>query len=271
MDENNITRITVIHLVGCATQPKIEYLVFFLLIIVYFMTVCGHLLIITLVSYSKSFHSPMYFFLTQLSLSDIVIVTDILPNMLNAVLVKEIIIPFSLCLTQLYIFSVSEVLQCLLLTVMSYDRYLAICKPLHYSSIMSHHACWIVIIIFWTLSIFIELIKPLNISKLQFCDTSNIELEVTLLGGFIVVIPFFIIIVSYVYIIVTVFNIKSITSRQKAFSTCSSHLAVVSIFYVTITFVTPLLNPVIYSLRNKDLKQVVGKLINTIQHLPSNN
>ncbi|XP_073479905.1 olfactory receptor 11L1-like [Aquarana catesbeiana] len=311
MDEKNITRITMIHLIGFKTHQSIQGLMFTTLFLIYCVTICGNLLIITLVSYSKSLHSPMYFFLSQLSLSDILIVTDILPNTLHAVLVEEAMMSFSGCITQFYFFAVSEALQCSLLTVMAYDRYLAICKPLHYNLIMSNQVCWITVITLWTLSMLIELIPAFGISKLQFCgpniidhffcdfhpliklscsDATNVELEGALLGAALVVIPFTVIIVSYIYIVITIFNIPSITGRQKVFSTCSSHLTVVSIYYGTMvcvylvpsreqswdirkflsllyTAVTPLLNPMIYSLRNKDLKKVVRNLVNLVLNL----
>ncbi|CAI9566751.1 unnamed protein product [Staurois parvus] len=295
-----------VHFIGFKTHQSVQHLIFLILFMVYCVTICGNLLIITLVSYGKTLHSPMYFFLSQLSLSDILIVTDILPNTLHAVLVEEAMISFSGCIIQFYFFAVSEVLQCFLLTAMAFDRYLAICKPLHYTLIMSHQVCWMIVTTFWILSMLIELIFALRISKLQFCgpnivdhffcdfhpivdlscfDTTSVELEVNLVGAVVVVIPFTVIIVSYIYIIVTIFNIPSITGRQKVFSTCSSHLTVVSIYYGTMvcvylvpsrgqslnvskllpllyTVVTPLMNPIIYSLRNKDLKKVIGNLVN---------
>ncbi|XP_073479883.1 olfactory receptor 11L1-like [Aquarana catesbeiana] len=314
MDELNVTRITTIHLLGFQTPQNIKYLVFFILLMIYCVSVCGNLLIITLVSYSKSLHSPMYFFLSQLSVSDILLITDILPNTLHTVLVEETIISFSGCIVQFYFFAVAGTLQCLLLTVMSYDRYLAICKPLHYTLIMNPRLCWIMIITSWTLIIFVVLINTFTIAMLQFCgpniinhffcdlnpilkiscsDTTIIQPVFTTLSAIFVVTPFFIIIISYVYIIITIFEIPSITGRQKVFSTCSSHLTVVFIYFGTLfcvylvprrgqlwnnskflslfyTVVTPLMNPIIYSLRNKDFKEVVGKYINlstnSVQH-----
>ncbi|KAM5170513.1 olfactory receptor 11L1-like [Mantella aurantiaca] len=306
MEDRNVSVITGIRLLGFQIPQSLTFLVFFLFLIFYCVTICGNLLIITLVSYSKSLHSPMYFFLTQLSVSDILLATDVAPNMLQSVLDNTTTVSVSDCITQFYFFAAAESLECLLLTVMSYDRYLAICKPLHYALLMSHQFCWTTVIASWSLSFSAVLVYTLTISTLQFCgpniidhffcdldpilelscsDTSIVQLEATSLSVMFAVIPFFIITLSYVYIIVTIFEIPSITGRQKVFSTCSSHLTVVSIFYGTIvgvyliprrgqtwniskflsllyTVVTPLLNPIIYSLRNKDLKQVVGKIIN---------
>ncbi|KAM9313170.1 olfactory receptor 1468-like [Gastrophryne carolinensis] len=305
MEEKNITMITGVRIIGFQIIQGMKYWVFFFFLMIYCVTICGNLLIITVVSFSKTLQFPMYFFLSQLSLSDILLATDILPNFLNSVLVKDTIMPFSSCITQFYFFNVSETIECLLLTVMSYDRYLAICKPLHYTMIMSHQICWLTIVTSWILSFLIVLIHTLTVSQLQFCgpnvvdhffcdfdpflklscsDTSIVQLEVTALSVVFVVIPFFIIIVSYIYIIVTILEIPSISGRKKAFSTCSSHLSAVSLYYGTLvcvylvptreqswnmtkflsllyTVVTPLMNPVIYSLRNRDLKDAAGKLV----------
>ncbi|XP_073479879.1 olfactory receptor 1M1-like [Aquarana catesbeiana] len=306
MHEKNMTGITMIHILGFQFSQNINIVAFFLFLVNYFMTICGNFLIITLVSYSKSLHSPMYFFLSQLAVSDILLITDILPNMLHMNLVKETKVSFSDCITQYYFFAVLEVLDSLLLTVMSYDRYLAICKPLHYNLIMNHQLSWIMVVTCWVVSFLVALIHTITISKLQFCgpyvidhffcdldpilglacgDTSIVQLEILYLVIIVAVIPFFIIIISYAYIIFTIYKIPSITGRQKVFSTCSSHLIVVSVYYVTLmsvymvpskgeswnmtkffsllyTVLTPLLNPIIYSLRNKELKNVFGRLIN---------
>ncbi|KAM9312261.1 olfactory receptor 1M1-like [Gastrophryne carolinensis] len=305
MNKENVTSITTIILLGFQVPPNTKYLFFCILLLMSGVTICGNLLIITVVSYSKTLHCPMYFFLSQLSVLDILLVMDILPNMLLTILAKEVIISFSGCITQLYFFALSEGVEMLLLTVMSYDRYLAICKPLHYTLIMTHQVSWIMVITCWVLGIIIDLNDILIILKLQFCgpniidhffcdlepilelsctDTTMVQLDVKLLAAICMVIPFCVIIVSYVYIIVTIFEIPSITGRKKAFSTCSSHLTIVFIFYGTLisvylvprrgksqhvakflsllyTVVTPLLNPIIYSLRNKDLKHGIRKLI----------
>ncbi|XP_040197783.1 olfactory receptor 10A7-like [Rana temporaria] len=314
MNEKNKTIITVIHLLGFQTPQALTFFLFFLFLLIYYVTICGNLLIITLVFYSKSLHSPMYIFLSQLSLTDILLATDVLPNMLHSMLEKNnAIISISNCISQFYFFAVSETSECLLLTVMSYDRYVAICKPLHYTLIMSHWFCCVTVIISWILGFLVGLIYTIEISNLQFCspniidhffcdldpilklscfDTTIVQLQSTLTSVVFACTPVIIIIVSYVYIIVTIFKIPSITGRQKVFSTCSSHLIVVSMFYGTLLFVylvprrgqllkitkfmsllytvvTPLINPIIYSLRNKDLKEVVGRITNNLLKLHS--
>ncbi|KAM5171587.1 olfactory receptor 1M1-like [Mantella aurantiaca] len=308
MEEKNVTGGNSFHLLGFQTPENVKFFVFFLFCLTYCFTLCGNVLIIVLVPFNKTLHSPMYFFLSQLSLSDILLASAILPNVLRTILVREAVLSFSECLSQFYFFCVAEILESLLLTLMSYDRYLAICKPLHYTLIMSHRCCCMLVISCWTVSLLIPLMYPVTISKLQFCgsnaidhffcdldpilklscsDTAIVQLEVTLLSVVFAVVPFFVIIASYVYIIVIIFEIPSVTGRQKVFSTCSSQLAVVSIYYGTTACVymvpskgqpgniskflslpysvaTPLMNPIIYTLKNKDLKKVVRKAINKL-------
>nr|DBA29784.1 TPA: hypothetical protein GDO54_005844 [Pyxicephalus adspersus] len=163
MENQNGSDISIIHLLGLQTPHSIRLLSFFLFLIIYCVTVCGNLLIITLVAYSKSLHSPMYFFLTQLSVLDILLATDILPNMLHDVMMKGSNISFSDCITQFYFFCVFEALECLLLSVMSYDRYLAICKPLHYTLAMNFQVCCILVITCWVFTIFMVVILTLTI------------------------------------------------------------------------------------------------------------
>ncbi|KAM9313171.1 LOW QUALITY PROTEIN: olfactory receptor 5G9-like [Gastrophryne carolinensis] len=305
MNEKNVTLLTTIHLLGFKPPLYLTWLVFLVFLIIYWVTICGNLLIISLVSCHETLHSPMYFFLSQLSLLDISLETDILPNMLHGLLVMKTIMSFSNCVTQFYFFGIFATAECLLLTVMSYARYLAICKPLHYTSIMTHRICWIIVVIGWLLSFEIPL-YVISLTELKFCglnvidhfycdlnpilelacsDITIVQLEVALLGGVFEVLPSSIIIVSYIYIIVTIFRIPSVTGRKKVFSTCSSHLTSVSVYYGTLfgvylapskgevwnvnkflsllyTVVTPMINPIIYSLRNEELKNVFGNLIN---------
>ncbi|XP_018415315.1 PREDICTED: olfactory receptor 11L1-like [Nanorana parkeri] len=302
---SNITMITQILLLGFQNQHSVNVLIFFILLAVYCLTVCGNFLIITLVSLSKNLHSPMYLFLSQLSVTDIMLTTNISPNMLYIIINGGAAMSFEGCITQFYFFGVTECSECLLLTIMSYDRYLAICSPLKYSSIMNYMRCLKLIVMSWLASFSVILIHIITICKMEFCgpnvidhffcdftplldlicsDTSLVRTEGTLLGIPILIIPFIIVIVSYVCIVHAILKIQSNTGRQKAFSTCSSHLCVVSIFYGTLfciyalpnegqsltvskilsllyTVVTPLLNPIIYSLRNKDIKKAMVKII----------
>ncbi|XP_063785668.1 olfactory receptor 10A7-like [Pseudophryne corroboree] len=305
MQESNFTFNNDFILLGFQSLQVFKTMSFWVLLVIYSMTVCGNLLIITLVSYSKNLQTPMYFFLTQLSLSDIMLTTAIAPNMLHNIVNEVGTISFVGCITQYYFFAVTECSECLLLTVMSYDRYLAICKPLHYNCLMDSMLSIKLTIISWLLSISLSLLDTVTLGLLHFCepqiidhffcdylpllelscsDTSVLQLEAIFISLPVLVLPFILIIVSYVYIIQVILRLPSFTERQKAFSTCSSHLTIVSIFYTTLfciyvlptrgqsrsiskvlslfyTVVTPLTNPIIYSLRNKDMKKAFEKCI----------
>ncbi|KAM5171669.1 olfactory receptor 1468-like [Mantella aurantiaca] len=276
-------------------------LLFALVLILYIGTICGNVLIIFLVYYSKTLHSPMYFFLSQLSVSDIMLTTDIAPNMLNILLHEQTSISFLGCITQYYFFGSIEAFECYLLAVMSYDRYLAICSPLHYVTIMNPGLCIKLVVASWLLSFSLAIISIYGISQLEFCgpnvidylycdvnplmelscsDTSRVQMENIFLGFLVIILPFLMIVVSYSYIVLTLLKIPSFSGRLKTFSTFSSHLTVVFIFYGTLiaayvmpreeqsralskmmailyTIVTPFLNPFIYSLRNKDIKKII--------------
>ncbi|XP_077327816.1 olfactory receptor 1468-like [Lithobates pipiens] len=259
-----------------------------------------------LIYYSKTLHSPMYFFLSQLSISDIMLTTDISPNMLNIVLHERTSISFSGCIFQYFFYSSVEAFECYLLTLMSYDRYLAICSPLHYTSIMKQSLCIKFVLEFWLLSCSMAFIVALSICQLEFCglknvidhfycdlnpllelscsDTFHVQIEAILLCFLVLILPFLLIAASYTYIVVTLLKISSFSGRLKSFSTCGSHLTVVFIFYGTLlatylipkkgqsqttskimpllyTVFTPFVNPFIYSLRNKDIKEIVNKLV----------
>ncbi|XP_069818786.1 olfactory receptor 5P64-like [Dendropsophus ebraccatus] len=301
----NITTVTEIFLLGLQDFQSIKTFFFPLMLLTYCVTIGGNLLIIVVVSSSRSLHSPMYFFLTQLSALDILLSTTITPIMLCVVLYEGSSLSLLGCLIQFYCFVAIESLECLLLTVMSYDRYHAICNPLHYTSVINFPFCVKSMLLSWLFVFLIILMFSVTMSQLQFCgpnvidhffcdrdpilelscsDTFIVKMEGQLLALPLAVCPFLVIIVSYVYIIRTILQIPSVTGRQKTFSTCSSHLAVVSLYYgsllniylfpnkeivkklVSLLYkvVTPLVNPMIYSLRNKDIKQAIEKLV---QHL----
>ncbi|XP_040198068.1 olfactory receptor 11L1-like [Rana temporaria] len=302
MQCNNYSRATEIFLLGFQNLHSLTIIFFLVLLIIYCITLCGNLQIILLVSSSKNLQKPMYFFLAQLAFSDILLSNSIVPNMLRIVLHGGATITFESCLTQFYFFTASEALECLLLTVMSYDRYQAICNPLHYTSVINLEFCLKTVILFWVFIFLIILMISLSISQLQFsgsniidhffCDfapllelscsnTLVVELESMVLAFPLVICPFAVITVSYIYIVFTILKIPSVTGRQKTFSTCSSHLAVVSLYYGSLisiylfpnqenikkffslfyTVITPLLNPIIYSLRNNDIKEALAKKI----------
>ncbi|XP_069817189.1 olfactory receptor 1J2-like [Dendropsophus ebraccatus] len=298
---NNVTLVSEFFLLGFQVNRDVRNILFCLLLVVYWGTMCGNLLIITLVFTSKILHTPMYFFISQLSITDILLSTDIVPNLLHVLLNNGATITYIGCITQLYFFCASEASECVLLAVMSYDRYVAICNPLRYSSIMTSRHCVILAAICWVsaFSSVLDFIRA--ITKLNFCgpniidhlfcdtlpllelscsDTFHVHLEMYVISIAFTFIPTIIIVVSYTYIVSAILRIPSSISRQKAFSTCSSHLIVVSIYYGTMfsvyivptkgrtlstskilsllyTVFTPLVNPIIYSLRNKDIGKAV--------------
>ncbi|KAG8563419.1 hypothetical protein GDO81_016063 [Engystomops pustulosus] len=303
---NNITNIV---LLGFPNLQNFTFPFFFLLVLIFCGTISGNLLIVVLYLVSKTLQSPMYFFITQLSLCDLVVTTAIVPVLLHTILYGGSSITLSGCFVQYFFFSTSESSECLFLSVMSYDRYLAICNPLRYHCIMTHKFCMILISIIWLLGFMLTLMDVISIYSLYFCgphiidhfycdlepilqlscsDTSRIHTQIAILGFLYVIVPFIIIVTSYVYIVLTILKIPSNTGRHKAFSTCSSHLTVVSLYYGTLiivyifptrgesqilnkvlslmyTVLTALLNPAIYTLRNKDFKEVFRKMKRTIR------
>ncbi|KAM3924522.1 olfactory receptor 11L1-like [Leptodactylus fuscus] len=300
MRPNNSNTVTEIWLLGFPNLQTFKIYFFLVLLLIYCVTICGNLLIILVVSYSRSLHSPMYFFLTQLSLTDILLSTTIVPNTLQVVLYDGSSVSFINCLIQFYFFSASEILESLFLTVMSYDRYQAICHPLHYTLVIDLTFCIRSVLLCWGMIFPVILPVSVSMSYLWFCGPNIIDhffcdfdpllklacsdsffvklIDIILILPYVVA-PFTVIVVSYVYIILTILKIPSVTGRQKTFSTCSSHLAVVSLYYGSLltiylfpntqtvkkflsllyNIVTPLLNPIIYSLSNGQIKQAFKK------------
>ncbi|KAM5171499.1 olfactory receptor 11L1-like [Mantella aurantiaca] len=266
------------------------------------MTIIIDVFIIKLVSTRKCFSSPMYFFLKNFLYSEIVVVTLIVPNMLRVIWLKGATISIPCCIAQSYLYCASASTECYLLAVMSYDRYLAICKPLLYNKIMSQSLQHNLVVFCWVFGFLLTLITLYLLSQLEFCgpntinhyfcdlapivelacsDTSVIQIEILILSIPIIVTPFISVVTSYVYVLVAILGMSSNTGRKKAFSTCSSHLSVVGMFYGTLviiyvvpskghlqsvnkvisvlyTVITPLFNPFIYSIRNKDIRDAMS-------------
>ncbi|XP_031754193.1 olfactory receptor 1468-like, partial [Xenopus tropicalis] len=241
----------------------------------------------------------------QLSFSDLLQSVTIVPTLLQTVINNGAKIPLIGCIVQLYLFAVSESLQCFLLTVMSYDRYLAICNPLRYSSLMSHRFCFKLIAMSWLLCLSFTPVTVISAATQEFCnqntinhffcdyfpllelscsDTSLARMLTITLSASAVLFPFMLVIISYICIAHEILKIVSSIGRQKAFSTCSSHLAVVSIFYGTLigiyvvptrnqsqtvkkllsllyTVVTPFINPMIYSLKSNNMKNALKNIV----------
>ncbi|KAM4049151.1 olfactory receptor 11H4-like [Anomaloglossus baeobatrachus] len=290
---------------GFKNLHSIEIFIFSLFLIIYISTLFGNLLIILLVASNARLQSPMYFFLSNLSLSEVVFTTNIVPNMLYNLLSENNSISLVRCLTQYYFFSSTATTECLLLAVMSYDRYLAICRPLHYSSLMNFQMCCWTALWAWLIGLIISMVTLILLCKSNFCgpnvidnffcdlsplielicsDTFLIEIESFVFASLLTLLPFVFIITTYIIILYNIFKIPSSTGRKKAFSTCSSHLAVVSTYYGTLitmyvapsrkqifsiskalsllyTVVTPLLNPIVYSLRNKEIHIALNTML----------
>ncbi|KAM9312271.1 olfactory receptor 1L6-like [Gastrophryne carolinensis] len=252
----------------------------------------------------------MYFFISQVSLFDILLTTDIIPNMFPIILKEGGTMSFTGCVAQFFFFTSIEGSECLLLAVMSYDRYLAISNPFHYSTIVNSKFCITSMICACVISVVLNLMVALSMNNISFCGANVIDhffcdltplLELAcsdisvihnqVMFGCIAVLicPLFFIVASYIHIVLTILRIPSMTGRSKAFSTCSSHLTVVCLFFGSLisiylvpnrgrlvilnkvlslfyTMMTPLLNPIIYSLRNKEFKTAFRKMMNLISH-----
>ncbi|XP_044133506.1 olfactory receptor 11A1-like [Bufo gargarizans] len=292
-------------LLGFGDLHGLKIPLFMLCLLVYVLCFIGNLMILILVSSSYLLQSPMYFFLCHLSLCDMVLTTDIVPSLLHIILRNGRVMSFPECITQYQFFGASTGTECLILTVMSYDRYLAICHPLSYIPIMGAKLKHHLVVSSWSLIFAITTIIAVLMSTQHFCGENMIDhffcdfvpiVELScsntrplqtinlILTAPVTLLPFMVIIVSYVCISVVIVKIPTVKGRQKAFSTCSSHLMVVSLYYTSLiaiylvptsgrsvialkvlsllyTLVIPFLNPLIYTLRNQEIKSTVIKLV----------
>ncbi|KAK7795107.1 hypothetical protein U0070_013368 [Myodes glareolus] len=302
---SNKTAITQFLLLGLPIPPEYQNLFYALFLAMYLTTVLGNIIIIILILLESHLHTPMYFFLSNLSFSDICYSSVTMPKLLQNMLSKDPSIPYASCLTQMYFLMFFGDLESFLLVVMAYDRYVAICFPLHYTSIMSPRLCLCQVVLSWVLTTFHAMLHTLLMARLSFCEDNVIpqffgdissllklacsdvyinEQMILFEGGLNIVIPFLLIIVSYVQIVCSIQKISSTRVIHKVFSTCGSHMSVVSLFYGTIiglylcpsannstaketamammyTVVTPMLNPFIYSLRNRDMKEALLRVL----------
>ncbi|MBZ3884125.1 Olfactory receptor 7A10 [Sciurus carolinensis] len=304
MKPMNDTEISEFLLLGFAEDPELQPLIFALFLSMYLVTVLGNLLIILATISDSHLHTPMYFFLSNLSFVDICFTSTTVPKMLVNIQTQSKAIAYAGCITQIHFFVLLIELDILLLTVMAYDRYVAICHPLHYMVIMKLHLCGLLILMSWVVSILYALLQSLMVLRLSFCRDLEIphffcELNYvvqlacsdTFLNEVVIYVAAILlgggtltgILYSYYKIVSSIRAISSAQGRYKAFSTCASHLSVVSLFYCTslgvylssavtqnsrststasvmYTVVTPMLNPFIYSLRNQDLKSALRRL-----------
>lgn len=306
MPQENQSHMTEFLLLGLTSNPKQQVWLFAIFLAMYLVNVIGNSVIIAAIQRDARLHTPMYFFLSNLSLVDICFTTVIVPQMLVNLMTQRKTILFVQCLTQMYFFVACGITDSFLLAVMAIDRYVAICNPLHYNTTMSPRRCRLLVMTSWAVSHLHSLTHTVLMGRLSFCgpnvihhffcdvqplltlscsDTSINELLAFTEGSVVIMSPFIFIVVSYAYITRTVLRVPSGEGRYKVFSTCGSHLTVVALFYGTIisvyirpsstysvtkdrvvtviyTVITPMLNPFIYSLRNKDMKQALRKLAN---------
>nr|XP_027811188.1 olfactory receptor 7A17-like [Marmota flaviventris] len=298
MGPQNDTQISEFFLLGFSEESELQLLIFGLFFSLYLVTVLGNLLIILAVISASHLHTPMYFFLSNLSFVDISFTSTTVPKMLVNIQMQSKVITYVGCIIQIYFFALFAGLDNFLLAVMAYDRYVAICHPLHYTLIMNPRLCGFLVLVSWVTSALNSLLHSLMVLRLSFCTDLEIQhffcepnqvvhlaCSDTFLNDLVVYItavllagcPLSGILYSYSRIVSSICAISSAQGKYKAFSTCVSHLSVVSLFYCTLlgvylssavtqnspssatasvmyTVVTPMLNPFIYSLRNKDIK-----------------
>ncbi|XP_034507530.1 olfactory receptor-like protein OLF4 [Ailuropoda melanoleuca] len=298
MELENHTEISEFLLLGFSEEPELQPFLFGFFFSMYLITVFGNLLLILAISSDSHLHTPMYFFLANLSFVDICFTSTTVPKMLVNIQTRRKVITYDSCIMQMYFFLLFVGLDNFLLTVMAYDRFVAICHPLHYTVTMNPRLCSLLLLVSWIMSALHSLLQTLMMLRLSFCTEVEIphffcELNqmiqlacsdtflndivmyfaTVLLAGA----PLAGVLYSYSKILSSICGISSAQGKYKAFSTCASHLSVVSLFYCTglgvylssaatqsshasavasvmYTVVTPMLNPFIYSLRNRDIK-----------------
>ncbi|XP_051022523.1 olfactory receptor 1J4-like [Acomys russatus] len=306
MRRDNESSVSEFILLGLPIQPEDQAMYSALFLAMYLTTVLGNLLIILLIRMDSHLHTPMYFFLSHLAFADISFSSVTVPKMLRNMQTQDPSIPYAECITQMYFFILFTDLDNFLLTSMAYDRYVAICHPLYYTTIMRDELCILLVAMSWILSCVSALSHTLLLARLSFCadntiphffcdldallklscsDISLNELVIFTAGTTVITLPLICILVSYGRIGTTILKVSSTKGICKALSTCGSHLCVVALYYgaiiglylipssstssdkdivasVMYTVVTPLLNPFIYSIRNRDMKEALKKLFN---------
>ncbi|XP_006039037.2 olfactory receptor 10G6-like [Alligator sinensis] len=302
MECTNVSKVTHFILVGFPYPSELQLPLFFFFLLIYLLTLGGNLLILLTVANESRLHKPMYWFLCHLSFLDMTVSSVVVPKVISGFMGGGKAISFGGCVAQLFFFHFLGCTECFLYTVMAYDRFLAICKPLNYGTIMNRRACLGLAIGTWlggslhsaiqtTLTFHLPYARGSQVDYI-FCDIPDVlnlackdtafnEMVTFVDIGFLAMTCFLLILMSYVYIISAILKIRSAEGRHRAFSTCAAHITVVVTYYVPLVFiylrpgsrhpldgivaifyttVTPLLNPVVYTLRNKEMKAALIKL-----------
>ncbi|KAM6158029.1 olfactory receptor 5L1-like [Rhynchocyon petersi] len=307
MGQENCTKVAQFILLGLSDIPELKVFLFLLFVLIYGVTVLGNVGMIMVIQVSSQLHTPMYFFLSHLSFVDLCYSTIIVPKMLDNIVNEDKAISFVGCTVQFYLFCTCVVTEVILLAVMAYDRFVAICNPLLYMVIMSQKLCFQLAFgcyLCGTVCSLIHLCLALEISSYKsnvinhfFCDLPPLlslacsdisvnELLLYILANVNEISTIVVIFTSYLFILITILRMRSAEGRRKAFSTCASHLTAIVVFHGTIlsiycrpssgnnmntdkvatvfyTVVIPMLNPLIYSLRNKDVKEALRKIVSS--------
>nr|XP_001490967.3 olfactory receptor 8K3-like [Equus caballus] len=304
MDKQNITVLKEFILMGITDRPELQAPLFGLFLIIHMISVAGNLGMVILTKMDLRLQTPIYFFLRHLAFIDLGYSTAVGPKMLVNFIANQNKISYNWCATQLTFFILFIISELFVLSAMAYDCYMAICNPLLYTVVMSQKVCWVLVVVPYLNSAFLSLMTTIKIFISSFCgynvishfycdslplltllcsSTREIELMIMIFSSFNLVSSLLIVLVSYILILMAILKMNSAEGRHKAFSTCGSHLTVVSILYVTLffmymqpksshsfdtdkmasvfyTLVIPALNPMIYSLRNKEVKGALHRI-----------
>ncbi|XP_057159124.1 olfactory receptor 13G1 [Pan paniscus] len=306
----NHSVVTEFIILGLTKKPELQGIIFLFFLIIYLVAFLGNMLIIIAVIYNNTLHTPMYVFLLTLAVVDIICTTSIIPKMLGTMLTSENTISYAGCMSQLFFFTWSLGAEMVLFTTMAYDRYVAICFPLHYSTIMNHHMCVALLSMVMAIAVTNSWVHTALIMRLTFCGPNTIDhffcetppllalpcspvrinevmvyvADITLAIG-----DFILTCISYGFIIVAILRIRTVEGKRKAFSTCSSHLTVVTLYYSPViytyirpassytferdkvvaalyTLVTPTLNLMVYSFQNREMHAGIRNVFAFLKH-----
>ncbi|XP_029776649.1 olfactory receptor 13A1-like [Suricata suricatta] len=302
---SNQTLVTEFVLQGFSEVPQLQILLFVFFLCLYAVALCGNSLLVVAVTLSSRLHTPMYFFLVNLSVLDLVCACTVVPKLLGILVSGKKSISYGGCMAQMYFLSWAVAGEVLLFTAMAYDRYVAICQPLRYGSMMSPKVCAVLAGAVWGISMLGAGVNACLVLRLNFCGPNMIDhffceippllllscsstyvnnIMTIIADIFFAMLNFLLTMVSYGFIVSTILKIRTAEGKQRAFSTCSSHLIAVTLYYSTIIYtylspgssysagpgkvvavlystVSPTLNPLIYSLKNKDIKAALRKVL----------